>query len=195
MSVAVTGLGVGARGGVMPLLVFGAWALTVTSGFWFALARPALATAQSVDALAVAALAEAWWQQQPARAHARGFTLVYLPAGRCACAPSDAAAFAALAQRWRTRNVQFLTAGAGVSVPGPMPLQVAVSMPRLPSGIDVLLFDAVGQMRYAGSLQPGLGCGEPSSLVDALLQQAAAGALPAQPLSLRASCDCTALSI
>lgn len=202
---------VGAQGTVgrlraqLQALVLGVWLLVTGFGFWFRLARPAIRPRLAYKDQRAVHTMQQWYAQSigaPVRGGSAAATVVLVPGAGCRCETPPVESFCRLAQRWRPHGLRFVigdraTPTSSISDEAAGRILTIASAPRLPRGVNLMVFDRGGELQYAGPLtrinthdvqQPaGL------SLLDLLLERLVEDApRVAVPMLYRPDCGCAA---
>jgi len=198
-------------------VLLASWVVLTGMRFWLRLARPRLRWHLRLRDSRMVHEAEHWFEA--AAAGSRGVaraTVVLVPAIGCPCEHPPVAAFCKLAQRWQPRGMRFVigdrsTTTASISNEGGGRIVTIATAPKLPQGMNLLVFGRNGRLLFGGPLSLesvhddmgggaafGAGArsdspqrGGPSSIVELLLDRISDGATagPA-PMLLRPNCDC-----
>jgi len=152
-------------------ILFVAWLLSAVAGFW--VFYGATLSGPSNGLTVSPAPWEAWYREHHAATTRQGSGLsVVLAPNDCPCLRADVPAWRA---RW-SEQVRILSLGT------------ASQAPRLPDNVDLLVFDAAGNLIADGTLlSPGL-CGDATLSASVALQRLSLD--PTQHLSWGSPCPC-----
>lgn len=176
-------------------VLLGLWVLVTGLGLWFALVRPSPRSLLRFKDRRVIVAAQKWFAGVRGELPGgRRALVVLLPGAGCSCQPPPMEAFLALASRWLPHDVGFVFGGAlpsDHSASGrvvPM-LRQLPGAPKLPHGMNLLLFESSGRLLFGGALSPGRRAG--STIVDLMLERLADGSdAGSTPLLFQPRCDC-----